>query len=130
MLPPRHTFAVPLRAEGQRRATPRLEGNETEKVKPMRDKHTPGDWTFDHGFIVAPDPSGKHADIYIAEIVTQDSEGRLAPEDQHFPNGDLLAAAPALLAGGDAVVAAWEKGDLAAAVRKLAEALAAARGIA
>jgi len=59
--------------------------------------HTPGDWDFDSGFIVAPDPSGKHRDIYIAEIVTEDEEGRLAPEDQQVANGHLLAKAPALL---------------------------------
>ena len=40
--------------------------------------HTPGDWNFDSGFIVAPDPSGIHPDIYIAEIVNEDAEGRIA----------------------------------------------------
>jgi hypothetical protein len=59
--------------------------------------HTPGDWHFDSGFIVAPDASGKHPDIYIAEIVTEDDEGRIAPDDQHLPNGYLLAKASALL---------------------------------
>src|SRR5713226_8418606 len=59
--------------------------------------HTPGDWDFDSGFIVAPDPSGKHPDIYIAEIVTEDDEGRLAPDEQRDANGYLLAKAPALL---------------------------------
>jgi len=59
--------------------------------------HTPGDWDFSSGFIVAPDPSGKHPDIYIAEIVTEDGEGRIAPDEQHQANGYLLAKAPALL---------------------------------
>jgi hypothetical protein len=63
----------------------------------MADGHTPGDWSFDDGFIVAPDPAGKHPDIYIAEIVTADEEGRLAPDKQHRPNGRLLAKAPQLL---------------------------------
>lgn len=63
----------------------------------MSDEHTPGDWGFDEGFIVAPDPAGKHRDIYIAEIVTEDEEGRLAPDEQHHPNGRLLAKAPQLL---------------------------------
>src|SRR5258708_34009511 len=63
----------------------------------MSDEHTPGDWDFDSGFIVAPDPSGKHRDIYIAEIITSDDEGRLAPDEQHYPNGYLLAKAPQLL---------------------------------
>jgi len=59
--------------------------------------HTPGDWNFDSGFIVAPDPSGRHPDIYIAEIVDEDAEGRIAPAEQHEANGYLLAKAPALL---------------------------------
>ena len=59
--------------------------------------HTPGDWDYNSGFIVAPDPSGMHPDIYIAEIVTQDEEGRIAPAAQHDANGCLLAKAPALL---------------------------------
>ena len=63
----------------------------------MTDEHTPGDWGFDDRFIVAPDPAGKHRDIYIAEIVTEDEEGRLAPDKQRHPNGRLLAKAPQLL---------------------------------
>jgi hypothetical protein len=74
-----------------------LSTTKTEKELNMGDKHTPGDWDFDNGFIVAPDPSGKHPDIYIAEIATEDSEGRIAPDEQHYPNGRLLAKAPQLL---------------------------------
>ena len=48
-------------------------------------------------FIVAPDPTGRHPDIYIAEIVDEDAEGRIAPAEQHEANGYLLAKAPALL---------------------------------
>ena len=48
----------------------------------MGDEHTPGDWDFDNGFIVAPDPAGKHPDIYIAEIATEDDEDRFAPVDK------------------------------------------------
>jgi len=59
--------------------------------------HTPGDWDFDSGFIVAPDPSGKHPDIYIAELTTEDDEGRVAPDEQLYPNGRLLTKAPQLL---------------------------------
>jgi hypothetical protein len=76
---------------------PHVENNQTEKGLEMSDEHTPGDWDFDSGFIVAPDPSGKHPDIYIAEIATEDSEGRIAPDEQHYPNGYLLAKAPQLL---------------------------------
>jgi len=74
-----------------------VEDNQTEKGLEMTDEHTPGDWDFDDGFIVAPDPAGKHRDIYIAEIVTEDEEERLAPDEQHRPNGRLLAKAPQLL---------------------------------
>lgn len=30
---------------------------------------TPGEWTSDQKFIVAPDPRGEFSDIYIAETV-------------------------------------------------------------
>lgn len=43
------------------------------------------------------------------------------------PLASLHGAAPALLAAGEAVIANWESGDLAAAVRQLAEAIAAAK---
>ena len=58
----------------------------------MSDKHTPGDWDFDDGFIVALDPAGKHPDIYIAEIVTEDEEGRFAGNFQFLfkpQSGDI-----------------------------------------
>lgn len=59
--------------------------------------HTPGDWDYDSGFVVAPDPSGLHPDVYIAGIVTHDEEGRIAPANQHEANGWLLSKAPELL---------------------------------
>jgi hypothetical protein len=74
-----------------------MEAAMTDQQNKSPPAHTPGDWDFDSGFIVAPDPSGKHPDIYIAEIVTEDDEGRLAPDEQHDANGCLLAMAPALL---------------------------------
>ena len=58
--------------------------------------HTPGPWEHDEQFIVAPDPEGIHPDIYIAEIVQNDGEGRLAPPQQQRANGALIAKAPAL----------------------------------
>ncbi len=69
----------------------------TDQQNKTRPANTPGDWDFDSGFIVAPDPSGKHPDIYIAEIVTADDEGRIAPDEQRDANGHLLAKASALL---------------------------------
>ena len=42
-------------------------------------------------------PASQRLLIYIAEIVTEDEEGRIAPDEQHEANGYLLAKAPALL---------------------------------
>jgi hypothetical protein len=48
-------------------------------------------------YIVAPDPNGVHPDIYIAEIVHEDDEGRVASREQQDANRRLIAAAPELL---------------------------------
>jgi hypothetical protein len=64
--------------------------------------HTPGPWTVDWQFIIAPDPNGRHPDIYIAEIAEVDDEGRSASAAQQLANGRLIAAAPALLAATEA----------------------------
>lgn len=61
-------------------------------------EYTPGRWCSDGRFIIAPDPAGIHADIYIAEIVETDDEGRLATPRQQFANAQLIAAAPEMLA--------------------------------
>jgi hypothetical protein len=58
--------------------------------------HTPGPWANDRPFIVASDPDGAHPDIYIAEIVESDDEGRLASPVQREANGHLIAAAPTM----------------------------------
>ncbi len=47
-----------------------------------------------------------------------------------FEPGRLLKTAPKLLSAAEAVIASWEHGDLAAAVRELAEAVAQAKGLA
>ena len=59
--------------------------------------HTPGPWEYDRGFIVAPDPGGRHADIYVAETVHADDEGRIASPEELDANGRLIASAPELL---------------------------------
>src|SRR5438045_1558108 len=87
-------------------------------------RHTPGPWDHDRQFIVAPDPERVHPDIYIAEIVTEDEEGRLASLEQQDANARLIAAAPALLAACRMVVERWERGDLAEAARACADAVA------
>ncbi len=60
-------------------------------------KHTPGPWEHDMQFIVCPDSSGLHHDLYVAEIVQEDEEGRCVDEDQQDANARLIAAAPELL---------------------------------
>jgi hypothetical protein len=59
--------------------------------------HTPGPWDYDMEYIVAPDPGGRHPDIYIAEIAHSDDEGRIASPRQQDANRRLIAAAPELL---------------------------------
>jgi len=61
-------------------------------------QHTPGPWSADLHFIVAPDPAGIHPDIYLAEIVESDEEGRLATPREQYGNQVLMTAAPTLLA--------------------------------
>ena len=67
-------------------------------------EHTPGPWEQDGQFIVAPDPNGIHPDIYIAEIAEEDSEGRIASPEQQKANGQVIVAAPALLAALKGVI--------------------------
>lgn len=86
--------------------------------------YTPGPWEFDLHFIVAPDPAGLHPDIYIAEIPESDNEGRVASDEQQLANRQLIAAAPELLEACRMVVTRWERGDLAAAARACAAAVA------
>ena len=60
--------------------------------------HTPGPWDCDLDYIVAPDPNGRHPDIYIAEIAHSDDEGRVASCEQQIANRQLITAAPEMLA--------------------------------
>jgi hypothetical protein len=91
-------------------------------------KHTPGPWKQDWQFIVAPDPNGIHADIYIAEIAEEDCDGRIASPEQQAANGQVIAAAPDLLAACRMIVARWERGDLAEAARACQAAVEVATG--
>lgn len=59
-------------------------------------KHTSGPWESDFPFIVSQNK--KHRDIYIAEVVVSDEEGRFVENpDSQIANGHLIAAAPLLL---------------------------------
>ncbi len=55
--------------------------------------HTPEPWDYDMDYIVAPDPSGRHPDIYIAEIAHSDDEGRVAALEQQEANRRRIVAA-------------------------------------
>jgi hypothetical protein len=55
--------------------------------------HIPEPWDHDMGFIVAPDPTGQHPDVYVAEIAHSDEEGRIAPYEQHEANARRIVAA-------------------------------------
>jgi hypothetical protein len=59
--------------------------------------YTPGPWDCDLDYIVAPDPNGRHPDIYIAEIAHSDDEGRVASYEQQHANRQLITAAPEML---------------------------------
>jgi hypothetical protein len=82
---------IPLQSEESEAATAC-----TEQARSIT-QHTPGPWDYDMDYIVAPDPNGRHPDIYIAEIADSDDEGRVATIEQQDANRRLIAAAPELL---------------------------------
>ena len=57
-------------------------------------QHTPGPWSSEWQFIVAPDVTGNHIDVYIAEICEEDDEGRVVGQEEQQANAQLIAAAP------------------------------------
>jgi hypothetical protein len=72
------------------------------KLRSLSPAATPGPWDYDMDYIVAPDPAGRHPDIYIAEIVHTDDEGRMATPEQQDANRRLIAAAPDLYEAANA----------------------------
>lgn len=58
-------------------------------------KHTPEPWAMDWHFIVAPDPKGIYPDIYIGELIQEDSEepSRIASPEEQIANGRRIVAA-------------------------------------
>jgi hypothetical protein len=66
---------------------------QTETIQPAT-PYTPDPWDYDMDYIIAPDPDGRHPDIYIAEIAHSDDEGRIASPPQQDANRRLIAAAP------------------------------------
>ncbi len=89
----------------------------------MNIPHTPGPWTaavytgkYDQPLVTAY--SGGH----ICRVTSQDDR-------VHEANARLIAAAPDLLVAAQKIIATWEGGDLAAAVRDLSVAVAKAGGL-
>lgn len=62
-------------------------------------------------------------------IIADEVTGRTVAVVYDSKDGDLLAAAPDMLTAGQAVLDAWEAGDLAAAVRELQNAVNKAKGL-
>ena len=86
-------------------------------------RHTPGPWYIDgmgnlQGAVAIT--AGKQIDgpEFQREELLAEVYG-----DAEDANARLIAAAPDLLAAGNAILAAWDKGDLAAAVRTLSAAI-------
>jgi len=85
-------------------------------------KFTPGPWAA----------KDAHIDVWTRQVWTDEGHGSVMIATtggfDKEANARLIAAAPELYAAGRAVVASWERGDLAGAVRSLAAAIAKAEG--
>ena len=75
--------------------------------------HTSGPWAVSDAFIVAPDATGEHPDIYIATIAEEDDEGRVVSFEEQRANAALIIAAPDLLKALEAIHAHLENNDSA-----------------
>jgi len=94
----------------------------------MTQTHTPGPWSHANPNVAGNmNVRGDGKDI---ACVYAPEWGYDAPTNrlESAANARLIAAAPDLLEAGEAVIAAWESGDLAAAVHSLDAAIAKARG--
>ena len=98
--------------------------------------HTPGPWFASGDLIVGgcyipSNPKAKAGHYEIAKVISQEKPG-LYPWMPDYPtyeaNSRLIEAAPDLLAACEAVVAAWESGDLAAAASQCSAVIAKATG--
>ena len=95
----------------------------------MKTKHTPGPFTdCGEGTLLHP---SSHRPI-TTRVIEAKGWGRIAEvydySNESEDNFRLLLAAPKMLSACRAVVAAWEHGDLAAAARACADAIAKAEG--
>jgi hypothetical protein len=92
--------------------------------------HTPGPWFAAWDCIVANDPTGQHEDLYLAEIVIADDEGRIVSPEEQGANARLIAAAPDMLAALQDVLEFWDDPNTSVAELKgrLRDAIAKAKG--
>lgn len=94
-------------------------------------KHTSGPWyATDWGNIVTHDPTGRHEDIYIAEVCREDEEGRIVPLIEQQANIHLIAAAPDMLNALLDVLDFWDDPDMSMSELKerVRDAIAKAQG--
>jgi hypothetical protein len=90
--------------------------------------HTPGPWTYQYSPYTAQDEHEIPAfEVHGNDVkVCDTNEDRPAAEQE--ANACLIAAAPDLLEAAEKVIASWERGDLAGAVRQLDAAIELAKG--
>jgi hypothetical protein len=90
--------------------------------------HTPGPWTYQYSPYTSQDGHEIPAfEVHSDSVKVCDTNEDRPPIEQEA-NARLIAAAPDLLEAAEKVVAAWESGDLAAAVRQLNGAIELAKG--
>jgi len=73
---------------------------------------TPGPWYAYGQFVIATDSFGILPDIYIAEIIDSDPEGRIASPEQQAVNQRMIAALPDLLRAAQEVVGSWSRSSV------------------
>jgi hypothetical protein len=90
-------------------------------------RYKPGPWTYQYNpYLSRFDEEIPAFEIYGEEKVCDTNEDR--PREEQEANAMLIAAAPDLLEAAEQVVANWESGDLAGAVRGLDAAILTAKG--
>lgn len=90
-------------------------------------RHTSGPWTYSYNpYLSQCDEEIPAFEVHGEEKVCDTNESR--PREEQEANAMLIAAAPDLLEAAEQVIASWEKGDLARAVRDLDAAICTAKG--
>lgn len=87
----------------------------------MKNTHTPGPWKIYHGSGIEKRIAAETNSAICVLHGPFDWAMMDEYEDEQMANAQLIAVAPEMLEASKAVIAAWEHGDLAGAVRRLAE---------